>query len=115
MSFTSWLPSLNQGRGRGGRLYLRKRHAITLTRQRSFLPGLEMLEDRTLLSTFQVLNLHDAGLGSLRQAILDANNHSGADVIRFAPKLTGTITLSSQLGELKVTDDLRIDGPAPIA
>ena len=108
MSFTSWIASLNQGLGRGGRMHLRKRHAKTLTRQRSFLPRLEMLEDRTLLSTFNVLNLGDAGPGSLRQAIVDANNHSGADVIRFAPRLTGTIALTSQLS---VTDDLRIDGP----
>ncbi len=45
---------------------------------------LEPLEDRSLLSTFTVLNTADAGPGSLRQAILDANA-SGAepDLIDF--------------------------------
>jgi hypothetical protein len=66
--------------------------------RRSFLPRLEILEDRNLLSTFMVLNLGDAGLGSLRQAILDANNHSGADVIRFAPQVRGTIAPGSDGG-----------------
>ena len=69
----------------------------------------EALEDRTLLSLFMVTNLDDAGAGSLRDAILDANANAGADVIDFAPKVKGTIGLSS--GELAITDDLIIDGP----
>jgi hypothetical protein len=50
---------------------------------RLFVPRLDVLEDRTLPSTFTVLNLHDSGPGSLRQAILDANAHPGADTVRF--------------------------------
>ncbi|MEO6437257.1 MAG: right-handed parallel beta-helix repeat-containing protein, partial [Tepidisphaeraceae bacterium] len=45
---------------------------------------IEALEDRRLLSTYTVTSTADAGAGSLRQAILDANAHSGADTIAFA-------------------------------
>jgi hypothetical protein len=60
-------------------------------------------------STFTVKNLHDSGPGSLRQAVLDANAHPGADTIRFAPSLHGTIALTS--GQLAITTPLVIDGP----
>ncbi len=70
--------------------------------------SLEQLEDRTVPSTFTVLNLNDSGAGSLRQAVLDANATAGADLINFAPGLKGTIALTN--GELNVTDDLTIDG-----
>src|SRR5678816_3325201 len=46
--------------------------------------SIEGLEGRVLLSTYTVTNVNDAGSGSLRQAITDANKHSGADTIRFA-------------------------------
>src|SRR5262249_50700902 len=59
---------------------------------------LEQLEGRSLPSTFTVQNLHDAGPGSLRQAVLDANAHPGPDAIRFAHGLHGTIALTG--GEL---------------
>src|SRR5262249_58470227 len=72
--------------------------------------GIEILEDRTLPSTFTVLNFLDSGPGSLRQAILDANAQPGADLIRFAPAARdGTIALASS--GLSITDDLTIDGP----
>jgi hypothetical protein len=45
----------------------------------------ELLKDRTVPSTFTVLNLADSGTGSLRQAVLDANANPGADLILFAP------------------------------
>jgi hypothetical protein len=73
--------------------------------------SLEALEDRALPSTFSVTNLADSGPGSLRAAITAANANPGADLIRFAGGLTGTISLTSASGELSVTDDLTIDGP----
>ena len=72
--------------------------------------SVERLEDRIVLSTFMVGNLDDSGPESLRQAILDANDNPGADLIRFAPAARdGTITLTS--GQLSITDDLNLDGP----
>jgi hypothetical protein len=72
--------------------------------------SVERLEDRTVPSTFTVGNLDDSGPESLRQAILDANDNPGADLIRFAPAARdGTITLTS--GQLSITDDLILDGP----
>ena len=64
-----------------------------------------------MLSSFTVTNLADSGLGSLRQAIIDANApaNPGADVIDFASKVHGTITLASELPT--ITGDLFIDGP----
>jgi hypothetical protein len=70
----------------------------------TFGPQLEALEDRTVPSTFTVLNLADSGEGSLRQAVLDANALSGADNIAFANGLSGTIALTS--GQLAITDGL---------
>ena len=56
-----------------------------------------------------VTNLNDAGPGSLRQAILDANATVGLpDTIIFQAGLTGTITLASQL---PITDGVTITGP----
>lgn len=72
---------------------------------------LEQLEDRALLSTFTVINADDAGPGSLRQMILDANANPGIDQINFA--LGGSsqvIGLTS--GQLEITDSLLIRGPA---
>ena len=71
--------------------------------------SVERLEDRTVPSTFTVGNLADNGPGSLRQAIDDANANPGADVIRFASPVGGTLTLTS--GQLSITDDLILDGP----
>jgi cytochrome bd-type quinol oxidase subunit 2 len=47
------------------------------------------------MSTYQVTNLLDHGAGSLRQAVLVSDVHPGTDVIKFAPKLKGTITLTT--------------------
>jgi hypothetical protein len=68
---------------------------------------LEALEDRSLPSTFTVLNLNDGGAGSLRQAVLDANSAAGADLITFA--VAGTIRLTG--GALPaVTGEVDIPG-----
>lgn len=77
--------------------------------RRRFVPRLELLEGRSLPSTFTVLNLADSGEGSLRQAIVDANTLSGADTIDFADGLSGRITLTT--GHMSITDALTIDGP----
>lgn len=73
-----------------------------------FVPRLEALEDRTLLSTFLVTNLNDSGAGTLRDAVQNADATSGA-VINFANSLHGTITLTS--GQLNVTSSMTINGP----
>src|SRR5215467_4383453 len=73
---------------------------------------LEALEDRLVPSTFSVMNTSDSGVGSLRQAILDANAAAGADVINFDPTAFGTpqtIRLHSSLPD--VSGDLTVTGP----
>ena len=61
------------------------------------------------MTTFTVNNTDDSGLGTLRQAIEDANAKAGLDTIEFDEELSGQeITLTS--GELQITDDLTISG-----
>jgi hypothetical protein len=57
-----------------------------------------------------VTNTNDAGPGSLRQAILNANAHPGADTVTFAAGVSGTIALNA-LGEPAIADGLTITGP----
>jgi hypothetical protein len=71
--------------------------------------GVEPLEDRSVPATFTVWNLADAGAGSLRAAVTDANTNPGADVVDFAGGLRGTVALTS--GQLRITDDVQIAGP----
>ena len=81
-----------------------------LPRQAPAACELEGLEPRLLLATFTVTNALDAGVGSLRQAVLDANAGAGADVIRFAPAVAGqTIHLTG--GQIAITDALYVEGP----
>src|SRR5207248_4400772 len=70
----------------------------------------EALEGRVLLSAYVVTNLNDSGVGSLRDAIQQANSNPIADTISFATP-AGTITLTS--GSLDITDDLTVIGPGP--
>jgi hypothetical protein len=78
-------------------------------RRWSFVPQLLVLEDRNLPSIFPVTTLADAGPGSLRQALTDANNAGGDNTIPFA--VTGTITLESALPDLST--NLTLEGPGP--
>jgi parallel beta-helix repeat protein len=66
----------------------------------------EFLEPRALLATFTVTNLLNAGAGSLRTAIAQANANPGHDDIAFA--VAGTIPLSSALPA--ITGSVGIDG-----
>src|SRR6266853_1359486 len=90
-----------------------------------FRPWGEILEERTLLSTFTVTQLGDSGAGSLRQAVLNANNeitHPGPDIILFNSGLVAagpaTIALTT-VGDstagpsaLGITSDITIMGPS---
>src|SRR5262245_24965368 len=77
-------------------------------RRRSYVPHLEVLEDRTVLSILTVTSAADDGSAGTLRAILAAAN--SGDVIRFAGKLNGqTITLNQ--GELPVNQSLTIAGP----
>ncbi len=69
---------------------------------------LEAMEMRLAPAIFSVTNLNDSGTGSLRQAVIDANNSTGADTVLFQ-NTTGTITLSS--GGIAIDDALTIFGP----
>jgi hypothetical protein len=80
----------------------------TQSRRRAF-RSLEALEHRNMLTTFTVSNLSDHGVGSLRQAILNANATTTADKIIFSVNVRGNIKLTT--GQLNVTEDLTIDGP----
>ena len=48
-------------------------------------------------ATITVTNLDDAGAGSLRDAIGQANAAAGADTIRFQAGLSGVIPLASEI------------------
>ena len=74
---------------------------------RSFVPRLEPLEDRTVLSTLTVANPADSGDGSLRAAIALAQS---GDQIVFDTSLKGqTITVAS--GPLAIAQSIDIEGP----
>lgn len=59
----------------------------------------------TKAATYDVINLNDAGAGSLRQALTDANGNAGTDTVTFTA--TGTINLASNLPS--ITESVIID------
>jgi hypothetical protein len=73
------------------------------------LPRVEVLEGRLMLATFVVRNTNDAGVDSLRQAILDANAAMGADTIAFAIG-TGPQTISPASALPDITDAVTVNG-----
>src|SRR5262249_22262841 len=74
-------------------------------------PRLEVIEDRTLLSTFLVSNTFDSGPGSLRQAILDSNNAVGAtNTIDFDIPGFGVQTIFPFSSLPAITNPVLIDG-----
>src|SRR5262249_59096844 len=89
------------------------RRSRTPLRPAPFRPRLEALEGRDVPSTLTVTTTLDSGPGSLRQAILDANAHAGADVIDFAiGSGVQTIQVGSTTGTPlpTITDSVTIDG-----
>ena len=74
----------------------------------------ESLEPRIALAVFTVANANDTGPGSLRQAILSANQATSADEIDFDPVFFATprtISLLSALPQISGTAPLTITGP----
>jgi hypothetical protein len=72
----------------------------------------ERLEDRIALSTIYVYNTNDSGLGSLRQAVLNAATSEGDDTISFTGSafsglatinLYSSIRVNDQTGALTIT------------
>jgi alpha-L-arabinofuranosidase len=59
--------------------------------------------------SFVVTNINDSGPGSLRQALLTADNTADFSTITFAPNVVGTINLIS--GELPIDASLNLIGP----
>ncbi len=80
-------------------------HAVSHASQDLF----DTLEPRQLLSTFTVMNTNDAGAGSLRQAVIDANTVTGADIVEFDASLRGS-TIALTTGSIQITDALTLRG-----
>jgi hypothetical protein len=80
-------------------------------RRRPFLPRLEALECRVAPATFTVNNTGDSGTGSLRQAILDADNSPGPNVIQFNIASSGVQTIQPASPLPAITNNaVTIDG-----
>jgi hypothetical protein len=96
----------------------RTRHRRTSAARSRILPGYEHLEDRALLSTYTVLNSGDSGPGSLRQAILSANQDTTPDTIAFQiptsdpgyNPATGAWAITLASGLPVITNAVTIDG-----
>jgi hypothetical protein len=71
---------------------------------------LEALEGRCLPSTFMVVNTNNAGTGSLRQAILDANATPGTNEIDFDIGNGGVQTIRPTSDLPYITHSVIIDG-----
>lgn len=102
------------------------RAAVKAHQQKRFRPQLETLEDRMAPATFFVTNINDSGAGSLRQAIISANQASGTDTINFSigagaktitpatalPTITGpTIIAGNTQPGFTTTPLIEINGP----
>jgi parallel beta-helix repeat protein len=75
---------------------------------------LEVLETRRLRTNFDVFTTDDSGSGSLRQAILDANQSPGADLIDFQFEIQGVATISLLSPLPPITNAVRIDGTTQV-
>ena len=60
--------------------------------------------------TFEVTTTNNAGAGSLRQAILDANAHAGPDTITFSIPGSGIRSIVPATGLPTITSPVTIDG-----
>src|SRR4051812_47926325 len=70
----------------------------------------ESLEPRQLFSTYLVTSAADSGVGTLRQAILDANAKAGADIVNFNINGGGTAKIALTSALPTFTESVIIDG-----
>lgn len=61
-------------------------------------------------ATFTVINTNDSGVGSFRQAVLNANATPGADTIAFAIPGAGLHTITAASFWPQITEQVTIDG-----
>src|SRR5262249_22793534 len=99
-----------------------RRPAASTGRPRNVQLRLQCLEDRTVPATFTVTNSADTGVGSLRQAIINANALVGADTIvfdkaAFASGATINLNNSNDLNGdgYNINDSVTIIGPGALA
>jgi titin len=101
-----WLKAMKGRAARGAR----NRRRTPRSRPTRFVPRLETLEDRRLLSVYAVINTNDSGVGSLRQAILDANAHtSEANTIIFDIRGQGAQFIEPRAALPAITNPVTID------
>ncbi|AFY61771.1 Calx-beta domain-containing protein [Synechococcus sp. PCC 6312] len=68
--------------------------------------GNDLLLQGATVNTFKVTNVNDSGPGSLRQAIIDAGNAPGHDVIDLISVGNQTIRLNSALPKINTGNDI---------
>ena len=81
-----------------------------MSRFASFVLAVSVAGTTAAAMTFTVVNTNDAGAGSLRQAILDANGNPGADTIAFNITGSGVHTIAPASALPTITDAVTIDG-----
>jgi uncharacterized repeat protein (TIGR01451 family) len=72
--------------------------------------GIVLICQSAFAATYTVTNTYDAGAGSLRQAILDANANVGKDVINFAIPGAGPHVISLITTLPAITEQITING-----
>ena len=99
-------PVLNQGSNSAASSFANDQRGAGFSRFKDNVVDIGSIELQTGATT--VINTNNSGPGSLRQAVVDANQAIGADTIEFNVTTGSTINLSS---ELDITDSTTISGP----
>src|SRR2546428_403841 len=95
--FRNYLPRAFRGQAPG----------VRGRRRRSpFRPALFDLEDRVVPTTYLVTNVNDAGTGTLRQAIIDANANASADTIVFSDGSNGSTNFNAGVNTITLAKAL---------
>lgn len=85
-------------------------HVYSLSKKSFVFTIVTLITTFVSAATFTVTNTNDAGVGSLRQAMLDANASPGADVIVFNITGGGPHVISPTSGLPQIDEAVTIDG-----